>query len=331
MWIRVLAFLLLLVISFATWLWFDYQKILMTPVVTHEVKQIEIAKGDSFSKISRKLTHQGIAIRPLWFKALAYHKKVSKRLKAGEYELFPGLTMPQILDLLVSGKVKQYTITIPEGWTFKQVLQALQDHSAIQHTLQEASYEDIMARFQAEFKHPEGWFFPDTYFFTKNTSDFEILKRGYQKMQSVLQQEWSQKVPGLPLQSPYEALILASIIEKETGASEERAEIAGVFIRRLQKKMLLQTDPTVIYGMGDSYNGNIRRQDLKTPTPYNTYVIKGLPPTPIAMPGREAIHAALHPADGDALYFVAKGNGTHTFSRSLAEHNRAVYQYQLKR
>ncbi len=330
MWFRALGCLLLLIAALLAGLWWDYQQVVTLPVITGEAKLIEIEKGDSFSKITRKLGHQDIAIRPLWFKALAYQKKVSKRLKTGEYLLPPGMTMPQILDLLVSGKVTQYAVTWPEGWTFKQVIQSLQNRAEIRHTLQEVSYEDIMSRLQADFKHPEGWFFPDTYFFTKNTSDFELLQRGYQKMQAVLQQEWVAKAPDLPLKSPYEALILASIIEKETGVPEERAEIAGVFIRRLQKKMLLQTDPTVIYGMGDSYNGNIRRRDLKTPTPYNTYVIKGLPPTPIAMPGREAIHAALHPAEGKTLYFVAKGNGQHTFSRTLAEHNQAVRQYQLK-
>lgn len=193
--------------------------------------------------------------------------------------------------------------------------------------------ERLMQTLGSEYKHPEGLFFPDTYFFEKGTTDIALLKTAYDKMKLVLEQEWKDKEQNLPLETPYQALILASIVEKETGASEERAQIAGVFTRRLQKGMLLQTDPTVIYGMGDSYKGNIRSKDLRQATAYNTYVITGLPPTPIAMPGQQAIHAALHPLKGKSLYFVAKGNGegTHVFSATLREHNNAVNKYQRKR
>jgi len=207
----------------------------------------------------------------------------------------------------------------------------LSENANLTHTLDNVDDKVMLKRLGSPYKHPEGLFFPETYFFEKNTSDFELLKRAYQKMQQVLQQEWAGREPGLTLESPYQALILASIVEKETGKPSERARIAGVFIRRLRKGMLLQTDPTVIYGMGDRYQGNIRRQDLKQATPYNTYVIKGLPPTPIAMPGREAIHAVMHPAAGNSLYFVARGDGGHVFSATLREHVNAVNKYQKKR
>lgn len=330
---KIFSLLLLLCCLASLWLWTEYNKALTTPVVIGQAKVIEIKKGDSFNRISNQLIEHQIEIKPLWFKLIAYKDKLSNKLKAGEYELKPGLTMPDILALFVEGKSRQYSITFPEGWSFKQMLAELEKNSNIKKTLPEMDVERLMQTLGSEYKHPEGLFFPDTYFFEKGTTDIALLKTAYDKMKLVLEQEWKDKEQNLPLETPYQALILASIVEKETGASEERAQIAGVFTRRLQKGMLLQTDPTVIYGMGDSYKGNIRSKDLRQATAYNTYVITGLPPTPIAMPGQQAIHAALHPLKGKSLYFVAKGNGegTHVFSATLREHNNAVNKYQRKR
>ena len=251
-------------------------------------------------------------------------------LKAGEYQLNPGLTSSELLAVLVSGKAKQYSITFPEGWTFKQIHKEINHNSKIKHTLDKLADTAILAQLGGNENHPEGLFFPDTYHFDKNTTDISLLQRAYFKMQQTLKEEWENRASDLPLKTPYEALILASIVERETGAPSERQAIAGVFIRRLRKGMLLQTDPTVIYGMGENYKGDIRYKDLKTATPYNTYVIKGLPPTPIAMPGKEAIHAALHPAAGNSIYFVSRGNGSHVFSATLKDHNHAVNTYQRK-
>ena len=325
--LMLVSFLLMACLPMA-WAWMKYQSALNDVVVTKTGHFIEVKKGDSFNKITQKLLDQQVNIDPVWFKLIAYQKKVTNKLKAGDYALQQGLTMPDLLALFVSGKSRQYSITFPEGWSFKQILQTLAANPYLQHTLEDADYQTIMTKLGVNQKHPEGQFFPETYFFEKHSTDISLLKRAYDKMQVVLQQEWQQKQENLPLQNAYQALILASIVEKETAVVSERPLIAGVFTRRLQKGMLLQTDPTVIYGMGDRYNGNIRRKDLKEATPYNTYVIEGLPPTPIAMPGREAIHAVLHPAKGESLYFVARGEGGHAFSATLREHNNAVNKYQ---
>jgi UPF0755 protein len=311
------------------WIWMDYDSTMTNPAVWEKPVTIEIEKGDTLKKITDKLLVQNVNIKPFWFKFIAKRGNANKKIKSGEYELPVNVTAPQILTLFVSGKVKQHPITFPEGWSFKQIRQELDKNPYIQHTLQNASFEQIPTKLGISQNHPEGVFFPDTYFFEKHTTDATILKRAYDKMQVVLAEEWQNRAENLPLTTPYQALILASIIEKETAAPTERTQIAGVFTRRLQQDMMLQTDPTVIYGMGDSYQGDIKKVDLQTPTPYNTYTFKGLPPTPIAMAGREAIHAALHPDSSEALYFVAKGNGTHAFSATLEEHNTAVETYLL--
>jgi UPF0755 protein len=330
---KILVGLLLLICTAAALLWGGYNQALTTSVVLEKSQVIEIEKGDSFNRITNKLLEQGIVIKPLWFKLIAYKNKVTHKLKAGEYELHSGLSMPEILAIFVAGKSRQYSITFLEGWSFKQVLQQINNNPYIKNTLETSDYLNILSKLDSNYKHPEGLFFPDTYFFEKNTPDLSLLKKAYDKMQRVLTAEWDKKDNNLPLKDAYQALILASIVEKETGSAVERSQIAGVFTRRLNKGMLLQTDPTVIYGMGDSYKGNIRYRDLRQPTPYNTYVIKGLPPTPIAMPGRAAINAALHPAKGKSLYFVARGDGTgkHVFSATLREHNNAVNKYQRKK
>ncbi len=330
---KIFAILILIIALFSGWFWTEYQQALNTSVVIEQPRLIEIKKGDSFNRITDKLIKHQVAIKPLWFKFLAYQGKITNKLKAGEYELKPGSTMPDILALFVAGKAKQYSITFPEGWSYKQIIAEIEKNPNLEQTITGLDFQAVMAKLGSEYKHPEGLFFPDTYFFDKSTTDLALLKIAHDKMQQVLKEEWESKAKNLAIKTPYQALILASIVEKETGAAEERAQIAGVFSRRLKKGMLLQTDPTVIYGMGERYKGNIRYKDLRQPTAYNTYVIKGLPPTPIAMPGREAIHAALHPAEGKSLYFVAKGrgDGTHVFSATLREHNNAVNKYQRKR
>lgn len=331
--IKKLILILLIPISFLIgWLANGYYTALNAPAVIGQPVTIDIAKGDSVRDIIHKLRDQHLYMKPIWFRAIALQNQASNKLKTGEYELPTGATLPDIIDLLVSGKAKQYTITFPEGRTFKEMLAEIKKNPHIEQTLTGMSNEAIMTKLGASEKHPEGLFFPDTYFFDKNTTDLAILKKAYDKMGVVLVQEWQNKADNLPLNNPYQALILASIVEKETAAKSERPQIAGVFSRRLQQGMLLQTDPTVIYGMGDSYQGNIRADDLRAETPYNTYKIKGLPPTPIAMAGREAINAALHPDQSkNSLYFVARGDGTHVFSATLDEHNKAVNQFQRKK
>ncbi len=322
---------LLAVITVVGWAWHDYQHALTTVVVAENPVLIEIKKGDSFNNVSDTLLAQHVAISPFWFKVIAIQQQALSKLKTGEYELAVGSTIPSVLAQLVQGKTKHYAITFPEGWCFKQLLQAINNHPQLDHTLNGSDANMLMATLNLPYTHPEGAFFPDTYFFEKHTTDIALLKRAAEKMQVVIQQEWANKAANLPFNTPYEALILASIVEKETGEKSERPLIAGVFIRRLQRGMLLQTDPTVIYGMGDNYHGDISYNDLKTATPYNTYVITGLPPTPIAMPGRQAIHAVLHPETSNNLYFVARGDGRHQFSATLTQHNLAVDHWQRQK
>ena len=327
--------LLLILCAAIAWVWQDYQGFLAQPIVSQKPVIFDIAKGSSFQSIVKQLdTQVGLQnpkIERLWFKILARQQGLINQLKAGEYLLPVGLTPKKFLLLLSSGITRQHSITFPEGWTFKQIRQALVADKNLKQTLTELNDIDILQKLGSDYTHPEGLFFPDTYHFAKHSTDLAILQQAYQKMQQVLSEQWANKAEGLPIKTPYEALILASIVEKETGVSSERPAIAGVFIRRLNKGMRLQTDPTVIYGMGDSYQGNIRKKDLQTLTTYNTYKIDGLPPTPIAMPGVEAINAVLHPAKGKSLYFVANGDGSHNFSATLAEHNRAVQAYLRKR
>ena len=326
------------------WAWIEFQRSLISPVVFGNTVTIEIHKGEAFDQITNKLLTNHVTFKPIWFKSLALQKKVAQKIKTGEFELTPGMTLPQVLDHLTYGKRKQYSITFPEGRNFKEILQIINDNLIIEHSIQQSNIAQIADEISnntnnfstisnknndtSSIQKLEGLIFPDTYFFEKHTTDKELLKRAYDKMQSVLAEQWQNKAANLPLTTPYEALILASIIEKETAQPSERSLIAGVFTRRLQSGMLLQTDPTVIYGMGEHYKGNISHQDLLTQTAYNTYTIKGLPPTPIAMPGLEALKAALHPNQSNNLYFVAKGDGTHQFSPTLAEHNLAVNNFQ---
>jgi UPF0755 protein len=332
--ITALLLLVVLVVGFLTGaLWRDYRCFLSRPIQTDAERLLfDVPRGTSLRALARRLHEQGLIERPYYFIAMAYLQGDQSRLKAGEYALTPDMTPPRILERLTSGRVVEYSLTLVEGWTFRQALAALDAHEVFSGSkLSERSDAEIMAELGRPDEHPEGLFFPDTYRFPRQTGALDILKRALARMDAILAEEWEQRVANLPITTPYEALILASIIEKETGLAVERARISGVFTRRLQRGMRLQTDPTVIYGMGERYDGNIRRADLREATPYNTYVIDGLPPTPIALVGREAIRAALNPEDGEELYFVAKGDGSHVFSRTLDEHNQAVRRYILNR
>ncbi len=312
--------------------WNQYKGFLAAPLAIPEQGMVlNVPQGMSLRGLASHLEQQKIVddARLLRLYGRLHHE--ATQIKAGEYKLLPGMTPVSLLDLLVAGKTVSHSITLVEGWTFEQMMQTINRHPELRHSFKDLSSEEIMQRLGRAGEHPEGRFFPDTYLYPRNFSDLELLKRAYERMQKTLAQAWSRRPEDLPLKSPYELLILASIVEKETGRAGERDRIAGVFIRRLKKGMKLQTDPTVIYGMGASYKGNIRRKDLHKPTPYNTYVISGLPPTPICMPGRESIFAVVNPAKEKALYFVAKGDGSHQFSATLTQHNAAVRKYQLKK
>ena len=335
---RLVAVLMLIVfaIGFAAGaLWRAYQCFVTHPIaITDDRLVFDVPRGTALRTLAQRLHEQGVIEHPVYFMALAYLRGAHGRLQAGEYALTRELTPPQLLDLFASGRVIEYRITLVEGWTFRQAIAALDRHEVFNGSgtaLAARTDAEIMAELGRPDVHPEGRFFPDTYRFPRHTSALTLLKRALTRMDQILAEEWAQRAANLPLTTPDEALILASIVEKETGLASERPRIAGVFTRRLQRGMRLQTDPTVIYGLGERYDGNIRRADLREPTPYNTYVINGLPPTPIALVGREAIHAALHPEDGEELYFVATGDGSHVFSRTLDEHNQAVRRYILNR
>ena len=329
---RLLGILVMVASGTIAWFWYDYQTLSQTPLqLPGAGMPYHLEPGTSMGRLADDLERRGIVRSGLYLRSLASLSGRAGKIQAGEYFITAGTTPETLLQQLVSGRVKSYSLTLVEGWNFKQVLAAVHGHEALKHTLQGLSDGEIMARLGYPGEHPEGRFYPDTYNFPRGTTDSAFLQRAYQTMSRLLDEEWEKRDPDLPLKTPYEALILASIVEKETGIAGERSEIAGVFVRRLRKGMKLQTDPTVIYGMGDNFKGNIRRRDLKQDTPYNTYVHTGLPPTPISMPGSAAIRAVLHPAPGKSLYFVARGDGSHYFSASLAEHNRAVRKFQLKR
>ncbi len=289
---------------------------------------LELRPGSSLKTAATQLAASGVIGRPELFVLLARLLGDSARLKAGNYEFARPLTPLGLLHRITRGDVTLVAITFVEGWTFRQVRQALQNHPKVQAESAGLAEAELLQKLGIERPSGEGWFFPDTYHFSEGTSDLAILRRAHRLMLRHLDQEWGRRAPDLPLKSPEEALILASIVEKETGRPDERGLVAAVFINRLRIGMRLQTDPTVIYGMGEAFDGNIRKRDLLTDTPYNTYTRAGLPPTPIAMPGLEALRAALNPAPSDALYFVSRGDGTSKFSRTLGEHERAVTRYQ---
>lgn len=305
----------------------------MNRAITLSAESVEfmVAPGSTPKGMARSMNEAGI---PIWEDGFAWMARLTKKdklIKAGAYEARQGDTPRTLLDRLARGEMVQRQVTLLEGWTYQQMRAALRAHPDIKQTLGDISDEALMEKLGSSIKAPEGMFFPDTYVFTPGATDFDLLRRAYQQGQQVLDVIWAQRQPDLPLKSPYEALILASIVEKETGHGPERTRISGVFVNRLRIGMLLQTDPTVIYGMGERYEGRIRRADLRTDTPWNTYTRAGLPPTPIAASGRASLLAAVHPEKHRYLYFVSRGNGTSEFSVNLSDHNRNVSRYILGR
>ncbi len=292
----------------------------------------EIAPGSSFASVTSALIDAGAIDDDRWFRLYARYNELAGAIHAGDYLLPAGATPRQVLQQFVRGSVRLYDFTIVEGWNHRELLAALHTHPAINAGMSEDDWPDLLTSLGSESLHPEGLFLPETYRFPRNTTDRELLTQAYEHMQQVLAEEWPTRAADAPVSTPYEALTLASIIEKETARADERPKIAGVFARRLTLRMRLQTDPTVIYGIGPGFDGNLTRDDLSRDTPYNTYTRHGLPPTPIAMPGRDAIRAALNPENGTELYFVATalGDGSHTFSTTKDEHDAAVAEY-LKR
>lgn len=324
--IALLLGVLLLAVSGAAW-WAWQQ--LDAPGPAREDIVVEVPQGASLARIATRLEDAGVVRHGQLFEWYGRASGLAGQVRAGEYRFPAGGTPRQVMARLVSGEVVLHSLTIVEGWTFRQMRAAVATHPAIRATLGGVPDEEIMAQLGRPGDHPEGWFLPETYRFPRGTSDLEIMRLAHQAMLGALDAAWAQRRDPLPFESPYEALILASIIEKETGLAAERPEIAGVFVRRLERGMRLQTDPTVIYGAGPDFEGRLRRVHLDTDTPYNTYTRGGLPPTPIALPGRASLQAAVQPLEGESLYFVATGlpDGSHTFSTTLAEHNRAVQRY----
>lgn len=307
---------------------YQWQQFMQQPLVTH-AQVFELTPGANVKKLSHDLTQQGIIDRPRFFEWLVRVRGETKKLKAGEYQVEPGITIDQLLSKFVRGDVILHHFTIIEGWTFKQLLAAVEANPYLHHDITTKDPAVAMDELDYPGVNPEGRFYPDTYFFAKGVADKVVLEKSYQKMKRVLHQAWLERATNLPYKTSYDALIVASMIEKETAVPKERPMVAGVIINRLNKNMRLQIDPTVIYGMGDEYNDSLTRKDLQTKTPYNTYTNKGLPPTPICMPSTTSILAALHPDHTDALYYVAKGDGSHVFSVTLKEHDAAIKKYLL--
>jgi len=329
-WRYLLGALFLALLMAAAGLWAVKTALVQPLAVGEEGLRFEVASGSNLSRALRQLQERGVLKWPRLVLAYAYWQGETA-IHAGEYLLPRGSNAMDLVARLNRGDVTRYRLTLVEGWTFRQALEQVRAGRNIATSSAGSSVESAARALGFEDGSAEGWIFPDTYIYRSGTTDIELLRQAHQRMQRVLDEEWRGRAENLPYHSPYEALIMASLVEKETGQPSERSEIAGVFVRRLGRGMRLQTDPAVIYGLGETFDGNLTRAHLRQPTPYNTYVIDGLPPTPIALPGREAIRAALNPKAGNSLYFVGKGDGSHHFSATLAEHNRAVREYQLKR
>lgn len=307
-----------------------FNRVLHAPLsVLEPGTTFEIALGSSFATVSRELAAAGIMSNARLFRAYARWTGRASAVQAGEYHIEPGTSALELLEQFTSGDVRLYSFTIVEGWNQWDLLRELEEHPQIESTLTDDDWPALLAELGEERTHAEGLFLPETYRFPRNTTGRTLLAQAHELMRQSLADEWAARDVDLPLRTPYEALILASIVEKETARVDERPKIAGVFVRRLKQRMRLQTDPTVIYGIGPEFNGNLTRRDMRTDTPYNTYTRHGLPPTPIALPGRAAIHAVLHPSSGNELYFVASGlgDGSHQFSTTKKEHDAAVAAY----
>jgi UPF0755 protein len=320
--VLVLAVLLALAAG-AGWWWLQRPLALPESPLAFEVKS-----GATLASVARELAARGALPHPSLLTALARVRGVDRSIKAGSYEIEQGVTLPSLVDKLTQGDVTQTSIVVVEGTTFADLRSLLSASPQVAKGVLDLPDAELLARLGAPERHPEGLFFPDTYFFAAGATDLSLLRRAYRMQRDRLDAAWARRAPDLPLASPYEALILASIVEKETGRASDRPLIASVFVNRLRIGMRLQTDPTVIYGMGPAFDGNIRKRDLETDTPYNTYTRAGLPPTPIALPSQASLDAVVNPPATRYLYFVARGDGTSAFSTTLAEHNRAVAKYQ---
>jgi UPF0755 protein len=326
-WIRVAAVTLVLAtVAFAVTAWWA-NRWFETPIGS--ATTIEVRHGESFNALTDRLAAQDVIGRPGLWRIAARITDQARRVQAGEYRLRAQDTPAEFMARLVSGDVVTYEVRLLEGWTVRQLLEGLAAQEPLRHTLTGAAATDVLARLNLGEGNGEGRFFPDTYRYVRGDSDADVLIRAHRKMADVLEAEWAVRAIGLPYESRYEALIVASLVEKETGQDSERADVAQVFVRRLERRMRLQTDPSVIYGLGSAFDGNLTRAHLRARTPYNTYVHKGLPPTPIAAAGRSSIVAALQPGEGDYLYFVARGDGSSQFSSTLEDHLDAVRRYQL--
>ncbi|HMM76887.1 MAG TPA: endolytic transglycosylase MltG [Gammaproteobacteria bacterium] len=333
-WRRLALAALLLAAALAAagaWIWRDMQRNLDAPIAIARPELFEIAPGSSVTKIAKTFAARGWLRHPLYLRIDATRSGLASRIQAGWYELRPGDTPRGLLARFVAGDVKTYAVTFVEGATVRDLLAQTAALPGLVHELGDTPPAQLLKALGGPDRAAEGWFFPSTYDYRHASSDRELLARAHRQMVKVLEKHWAARDADLPYASPYEALVTASIVEKETARAEERRAIAGVFVRRLQRGMRLQTDPSVIYGLGSAFDGNLRRADLERDTPYNTYLRSGLPPTPICMPGEAAIAAALHPAPGDALYFVARGDGSHVFSATLDAHNAAVHEHQRAR
>lgn len=328
---RLLILVFLLVTGFAGWmLWFASAAVPLK-VNDQNLVDFDIRPGLGLKAAAQAMADAGVGIRPWQFALLGRLTERDRSIKAGSYEVGYGVTAWQLLEKLTAGDVTQTEIVIVEGKTFRELRAKLDAHPDLRHDTAGLLDADILQRIGASATHPEGRFFPDTYLFARQSSDLAIYRRAYQALERRLATAWENRDPSVPYKDMNEALIMASIVEKETGAAADRGKVASVFVNRLRKGMLLQTDPTVIYGLGEKFDGNLRKRDLETDTPYNTYTRPGLPPTPIALPGMASIEAALNPPKTDLYYFVARGDGSSAFSRTLEEHNRAVAKYQLNR
>jgi UPF0755 protein len=323
------AVIVLLVILLLT-ITFLYRSVFSQSASINEPVIFEIMPGSSLSAVADDLQQLEYIESAFTFKLLARWRGVQGAIRAGEYEISVGQSAAELLDKIVSGETIQYRVTLVEGWTFKQALEAIWSTENISTQLKDKSPQEISRLMNLDRENPEGLLFPDTYFFTKGETDLDLLARANRRLEQVLNNSWESRLGALPFESPYEALILASIVEKESAVNSERGHVSGVFVRRLESGMRLQSDPTVIYGMGDRYQGNITRSDLQEETDYNTYRISALPPTPIALAGLDSINATLNPLSSDYLYFVSRGDGSHQFSSNLEQHNQAVREFQLQ-
>ncbi|MGN2386869.1 endolytic transglycosylase MltG [Pseudomonas syringae] len=320
--------LAVLLLGFAFW---QQKEALNQPLKVAQEQLLDVPAGSTPTGVLNRLQADGVIKDAFWLRLYWRFNLSGQPLHSGEYRMLPGMDVNALFDVWKRKEVVQYSLTLVEGWNFRQVRAALAKQAKLDQTLAGLSDSELMAKIGHPDVFPEGRFFPDTYRYVRGMTDAELLKQAYNRLEEVLDEEWQARSSEVPYSNPYQALIMASMVEKETGVPQERGQIAGVFVRRLKLGMQLQTDPTVIYGMGERYNGKLTRANLREPTPYNTYVIAGMPPTPISLVGREAIHAALNPVAGSSLYFVAKGDGSHVFSDDLDAHNSAVRDYQLKR